>query len=51
MKDEPVAFDARESHEKEVDDVERIVDPVPERAECRGRWVDTRSEHVRLGER
>ena len=51
MKDEPVAFDACESHEKEIDNVERVVDPVPECAEYVAAWVDTRGVQVSLGER
>ena len=51
MKDENIPFDACEGHEKEIDDVQRVVKPVPQRAEDVERRVDERVVHVDLGER
>ena len=51
VKDEPVSFDAGEGHKEQVDHVQRVMDPVPERAEYESTWIRTRGEHVGLGER
>lgn len=50
-KDQKMPFDTGKGHEKQIDDVQRIMKPVPERTEDFSRWIDMRSEHVRLRER
>lgn len=51
IEDEPVTFETGERHEKEIDDVQRIVNPCPDCTEGVTGRTDSRGVHVSEGER
>ena len=51
MENEPVSFHTSERHEEQIDDVHRVVDPVPYGAECIRGGIDCGRVKVRFTER
>ena len=51
MKDQPMSLDTGEGHQKDVDDIQRIVNPIPEGTEEWRRRMNERGDQKGLGER